>query len=326
MRTASCRSHVRVRRVACGQVARLAAAASLVLASAGPAWAQVDQLAPPEGDQIAQLANLVRWGGVATSVLVIFIAYWGLRLTDRAVVSLGETFTDRRLLLQKIATFFRFGVYVVSFLMVFFLSFQVDERLLTLLGGTAAVAFGFALKDLVASVVAGVMIMFDRPFQVGDRVTFGGEYGDIKVIGLRSVRLQTLDDNTVTIPNNKFLSEISSSGNYGVLHMMVVMDFHVGIDQDVGLACDLVRQATATSRFTYLPEPIRIVVKQVIVEGYVAVRITMKAYVLDTKYEKDFESDVNLRVLETFRDHGIQPPAILHRRMAHDYDLVASIQ
>jgi small-conductance mechanosensitive channel len=326
MRTAPSRSHVRVGRAAGGLLSRLTAAAFLVVVFADPAWAQVEQLTPPEGEQLSQLAHLVRWGGVATSVLVIFVAYWGLRLTDRAVVSLGETFTDRRLLLQKIATFFRFGVYIVSFLMVFFLSFEVDDRLLTLMGGTAAVAFGFALKDLVASVVAGVMIMFDRPFQVGDRVTFGGEYGDITVIGLRSVRLQTLDDNTVTIPNNKFLSDISSSGNYGVLHMMVAMDFHVGIDQDVELACNLVRQATATSRFTYLPNPIRVIVKQVIVDGYVAVRITMKAYVLDTMYEKDFESDVNLRVLETFRDHGIQPPAILHRRMAHDYDLVASIQ
>lgn len=47
--------------------------------------------------------------------------------------------------------------------------------MLAILGGTAAVAMGFAMKDLVASVVAGVMIMVDRPFQVGDRVSFGGQ-------------------------------------------------------------------------------------------------------------------------------------------------------
>ena len=46
---------------------------------------------------------------------------------------------------------------------------------------------GFATKDLVASLVAGLLVMFDRPFQVGDRVWFGGEYGDVLAIGLRSV-------------------------------------------------------------------------------------------------------------------------------------------
>lgn len=282
--------------------------------------------APEAVDPVVQLMSLVRWGGVVTSILVIVIAYFGLRFTDQIVKSLGETFTDRRLLLQKFATFFRFGVYIVAFLLVFFLSFEVDSRILTLMGGTAAVALGFALKDLVASVVAGVMIMFDRPFQVGDRVQFAGEYGDIKSIGLRSVRLVTLDDSLVTIPNNKFLNDITVSGNYGELFMMVAMDFYVGIDQDVSLARNLIRQATATSRYTYLAKPITIVVRQVIVEGYMAVKLTLKAYVLDTQYERAFDTDINLRVLTAFREHGIRPPAMLHRGVPKEYELSSAGQ
>lgn len=41
-------------------------------------------------------------------------------------------------------------------------------------GGSIAVAVGLSLKDLAASVVAGLILLFDRPFQVGDRVTFWG--------------------------------------------------------------------------------------------------------------------------------------------------------
>jgi hypothetical protein len=51
--------------------------------------------------------------------------------------------------------------------------------------------------------------MFDRPFQVGDRVSYGGEYGDIIKIGLRSVRMNTLDDNIITIPNNKVFTDVT---------------------------------------------------------------------------------------------------------------------
>ena len=79
--------------------------------------------------------------------------------------------------------------------------------------GLSVVAVGFATRDLLASLVAGILIIFDRPFQIGDRVKFGGEYGDILKIGLRSVKLRTLDDSTVTIPNNLFLSEVVSSSN-----------------------------------------------------------------------------------------------------------------
>ncbi len=307
------------------KIAALPTTAVLHTLAAFPVWAQTPGGDASPEDALVQLVSLVQWRGVATSVLVIVIAYFGLRFVDSIVSGLSETFTDRRLLLQKIATFVRFGVYIVTFLLVFFLSFVVDDRMLTILGGVGAVALGFAMKDLVASVVAGVMIMFDRPFQVGDRVQFAGEYGDITAIGLRSVRLVTLDDSVVTIPNNKFLNDVTVSGNYGELDMMVAMDFHIGMDQDVTLAGRLIRQATATSRYTYLAKPIRIVVRQVIVDSYVAVRLTMKAYVLDTQYEKAFETDINVRVLETFREHGIKPPAILHRTLPSDREWVPAV-
>ena len=303
-------------------VFRVAGAAAVgMIASASSLAAQADTAASSE--PIVQLAKLVRWGGVATSVVVILVVFLGLRFIDRIVDGLGETFTDRRLTLQKAATFLRFGTYITTFLTVFFLSFEVDSRLLTLMGGTAAVALGFALKDLVASVVAGIMIMIDRPFQVGDRVEFGGEYGDITSIGLRSVRLQTLSDNTVTIPNNKLLTDLTSSGNYGELDMMIAIDFHVGLEEDLELARHLIRQAAATSRYIYLPKPISIVIAQVIIDSYVAVRLTLKAYVMDTQYEKAFETDVTVRVLQTFREHGIRPPAMLHRGM-EDPSLIVS--
>jgi len=62
------------------------------------------------------------------------------------------------------------------------------------MGSTDAVAMGFALKDSVASLVAGVMIILDRPFQVGDRVNFGEQYGDITAIDHRGLELAVEED------------------------------------------------------------------------------------------------------------------------------------
>lgn len=269
----------------------------------------------PETDleSLDQIANLVRWSGVFTSLLVVVGVTIAMRFLHDTVASLSHRFTSRRLLLQKIATILQFLVYIVTGAAVVALSFRLTDATLTLIGGTIAVSVGFAIKDVVASFIAGIMIMIDRPFQVGDRVSFGGQYGDITAIGLRSVRLQTLDDNTVTIPNNKFLNEITSNGNYGALDMMVVMDFHIGPDQDVRLARDLVTEAAVSSRFVFLDKPVVVLATQVILESHVAIRLRLKAYVLDTRYEKAFETDVNLRVLEAFATERIAPPAILHR-------------
>jgi len=277
--------------------------------------AQEAQLSP-EVDTITTITHMIRWSGITASFFIIAGAWLLLRFADKLVENLGNLFADRRMLLQKLNAFFHFGVYLVTIVVVVLLSFKVNREILAILGGTAAVAMGFALKDSVASLVAGVMIMLDRPFQVGDRVNFGGQYGDITAIGLRSVKLQTLDDNTVTIPNNRFSTDITSCGNYGVPDMQVVIDFHIGMDQDVHRARELIREATATSRYVYLPKPIIVNVSQVIIDSYIALRVKLKAYVLDTKYEKAFKTDVTLRVLEAFAEKGIQPPAVLHRSAA----------
>lgn len=283
---------------------------------AAPATAFGQDAATDGGQTVDEFSRFIRWGGVITSIAIIFAAWLFLRFMRDTIDRVGSQFVGRRLLLQKVATLIQFAVYVATGVIVVSLSLRLDDRVLAVIGGTLAVAIGFAIKDLVASFIAGIMIMLDRPFQVGDRVSFGGEYGDITAIGLRSVRLQTLDDNTVTIPNNKFLNDMTSCGNYGALDMQVRMDFYIGVDQDVEAAREFVTEAALTSRYVFLPKPVVVLVNQLIKDNYVAIRLRLRAYVLDTKFEKAFETDVNLRVMRAFADSHIMPPAVLHRALS----------
>ncbi len=193
------------------------------------------------------------------------------------------------------------------------LSIRLDPTALTVIGGALAFAVGFAMRDLVAAFIAGITIMFDRPFQVGDRVEYAGQYGDIIKIGLRSVRMNTLDHNVVTIPNNKVLTDVTSCGNYGALEMQVAMDFYIGIDQDANLAVELLQEACLTSPYVFLGRPVPVLVKQVLLSNVVAVHLKARPYVFDCKYEKAFETDVHIRVMEAFTRRGVRPPAVLYR-------------
>ena len=272
-------------------------------------------LAQLDATALSELGGLIRWSGALASVAVVLGTLVFLKLFNGLVDRLSETFVQQRMLLFKARAVVNFGAYLATGALVVLLSFRLSGPVLAFLGGTAAVAVGFAFKDLVASLVAGVTIMIDRPFQVGDRVRFGGYYGDVLSIGWRSVRLRTLDDDTVTIPNSRFFVDITSCGNYGALDMMVVTEFHVGADQDLRRARELIREVAITSRYVYLAKPVDVTATQVLLEGCVAVKLTLKAYVLDIQYEKAMATDLTLRVLETFAERGIRPPALLHRSL-----------
>lgn len=264
---------------------------------------------------LTKLAGFVRWSGALLSVPVFLAGNVTLRIIETLAVRLSQRFANRRPTILKYESIARFLVYVATGSTCIGLTFRVDSTTLTVIGGTLAVAIGFALRDLIASFIAGITIMFDRPFQVGDRVEFAGQYGDIIQIGLRSVRMNTLDHNIITIPNNRVLTDVTSSGNWGALEMQTPMDFYVGLDQDVELACELVREACLTSPYVFLEKPVPVLVKQVILGDYGAMHLKARPYVFDCKYEKPFETDVHIRVRKAFRLHGILPPAVLHRRL-----------
>ena len=265
---------------------------------------------PQSIGNLHQFASLIRWSGVAFSFLIVIAAWLFLRFIQSIVDGISNQFAQRRMLMQKLQSFFQFFIYMSTGMTVFMLSFRVDEKVLALIGGTLAVSVGFALKDLTASFIAGLTIMIDRPFQVGDRVTFEGHYGDIIAIGLRSVRMQTLNDDIITIPNNKFLNEVAISGNYGALDMQVVIPFYIGMDQDINAARDIIQEAASSSRYIHLPKPVVVLVKQTITENYLGIQLTCKAYVVDIKFEKLFETDITLRVMQEFRKTDIYPPTI----------------
>ena len=263
----------------------------------------------------AQILELIRFGRIPYAILILLATIVVVRLLNGFIARLGDRFADKRLVIQQVGSFLRFLVYIVGGLVAAMTVLTLRKEVVLTLGGTVAVSLGFALKDVFASLAAGVIILVDKPFQVGDRVTFDAYYGEIKEIGLRSVRLLTLDDTMVTIPNNKFLTDVVASGNAGAVEMMVQMDFFIGADQDVAEAKRTVEEALTTSRYVHLGFHWAVRVSQVIHETFVAVRLRAKAYVLDVKFEKAFETDVTERVLQAFREKRIQPPAVLHREV-----------
>jgi small-conductance mechanosensitive channel len=259
-------------------------------------------------DQPATFVDFFQPAGVPYALLVIAIAFLGTRFLTRSLDALGERFTERRLLFKQLTAITRFVVLLGASATVASAVVNFTREALLALGGSLAVAVGFAFKDLLASLMAGLILLFDRPFQVGDRVQFGDTYGEVVEIGLRTVRITTLDDNLVSIPNNRFLTDAVSSANAGALDQMCVFDFWIGCNEDIAVAKQIIYEATASSRYVYLAKPISIVVREGVVSGggeRFAVRISTKAYVFDGRYETTFGTDITERVKRAFKAAGV---------------------
>jgi len=261
----------------------------------------------------AQILEFINLGGLLTAGAVLVITWLVGRLLRDLTARAARTFEGNRLVVEQVAAFLRFAVYVLGVLLALRSVFAFSKEMMTVLGGTLVVTIGLVLKDQAASIIAGLIILVEKPFQVGDRISFAGFYGDITSIGLRSVRLVTLDDSEVTIPNSKFLTDLVSSANSGALTMLVQLDFHVGADQDFGKAKTIVESALRSSRYFLADRPSAVLINQVVVGSLIAVRLRAKAYVIDLRYEKAFESDVTQKVLLAFKDDQILPPALHHR-------------
>jgi len=260
-----------------------------------------------------QFLDFFRPQGIPYAVFILLATFFIGRLVSNASEALGDRFGDRRLAINLLASLTRFTFYVVGIGGAVAVLFRLTPSVILAASGTIALAVGFALKDLASSVIAGLIILIDRPFQVGDRVTFDGYYGEISHIGLRSVRLVTLDDTQVTIPNNRFLTDSVASGNAGAIDMMVQVDLFIGADQPIGEAKRIVGEVLTTSRFVHPEKTWAVVVTQIIQDSYVTVRLRAKAYVLDVRFESAFATDVTERSLRELAAAGIAPPAMLHR-------------
>ncbi len=260
---------------------------------------------PANVDVIADLFN-------SDKVLMLIMAGIFLWVVNVAVSRFSAKLMDklpaRRFLLMQTTTLFSFIWYIGGVYWMIAVLLNPPKEMLLGLGGSFAVAVGIALKDVTASLIAGLILLFDRPFQVGDRVSFDGVYGDIVSIGLRTVRLNTLDDNLVAIPNSRFITDVVASGNAGALDMMMVCDFHVALNTDLKKAKALIHEVVVTSRFAYLKKKVSFVFCEVVIADRLAIKISAKAYVLDVKYEKAFQSDVVERVSQLFVEHQIPRP------------------
>jgi len=124
--------------------------------------------------------------------------------------------------------------------------------------GAAGLAFGFALKEYVSSLIAGVVALHEFPYRPGDWIEVGGAYGEVKHIGMRTVEIVTQDDTVVFIPHLKIWNEQIANANDGGSHLQCAADFYLQPDHDAAAVQHLLHDVALSSPYLQLDMPVSV--------------------------------------------------------------------
>ncbi|RLM68659.1 mechanosensitive ion channel family protein [Halorubrum sp. Atlit-26R] len=229
---------------------------------------------------------------------------------DEAVVSLGTNVLNAVVWVAAIAIGFAVAGYG-SFLSAF-----------AVFGGAIALAVGFAAQDLLGNFVAGVFILKDKPFQVGDWIEWGGNAGRVEDIDLRVSRVRTFDNELVTVPNGDLAnSAVTNPVAYDTLRQKFV--FGIGYDDDIEEATDIIVEK-AEAHEEILDDPgVSVRVTEL---GDSAVGLQSRWWIADPD-RGDFvrvRSEYVTAVKEAFDDAGIDMPYV-HRQLTGSVEVLESV-
>jgi small-conductance mechanosensitive channel len=105
-----------------------------------------------------------------------------------------------------IAALARYSILVIGF-MVIMQTAGVNLTAFSVLAGAVGVGIGFGLQNIVSNFISGLIVMFERPVRIGDRIELGGIEGDVLKIGARATQIMTAEGSMVIMPNQKFITD-----------------------------------------------------------------------------------------------------------------------
>ncbi|MBI4752373.1 MAG: mechanosensitive ion channel [Acidobacteria bacterium] len=257
----------------------------------------------PEMDFSQDFWKWITLEKILEASLVIGVAVLLVYVTGRLLEMLSIRAPRARFFFKLLTPILRFGIWFTMTMLVVAIFAPSRETMLAVTA-SIGIALGLGAQDLIKNLIGGLMVLIDRPYQLGDRVKLGDAYGEIDHIGLYSTKLTTPDDTRVTIPNSQILNGVPWNSNSGVPDCQVVTDVFVPHHTDPATALEVGYEAAFSSPYTLLSKPVVVLlIEEVALNPYLKVRV--KAYVYDHRYEPRFQSDITHRAKTEFLKRGI---------------------
>jgi small-conductance mechanosensitive channel len=184
----------------------------------------------------------------------------------------------------------------------------------TIMLSALGVGIGFGLQGVVNNFISGLILLFERPVRVGDIVELGGNWAEIKKIGLRSTIVKTFEEADVIIPNADLITNQVTNWTLTNRRARLIIPVGVAYGSDISLVMEtLMGCAKANSDVAQAPAP------QVLYMsfGESSLDFELRVWVLDADHRLKVRSELHQEIDRTFREAKIEiafPQRDLHLR------------
>ena len=243
------------------------------------------------------------FGNLIIAIILILITNW-LQKNISLIILGGDNGKLSQKYNQKMTLFplFRLAIILVGFFFaISALGMGLDK--LTVVIGALSVGIGLGMQNIINNFVSGIILVFDKPFRVGDQIELADKKGRVKEIGIRASVLQTADGADVIIPNGDLLS--GKVVNWTLSHEYSKTSFTILVDKtsDLESVYKWIGEAAETSEY-YLPNfGVSISVQDVSAD---MVYLSVVAWVNFASNAGSFKSDVFLKLYKKFESENLK--------------------
>jgi small-conductance mechanosensitive channel len=201
-----------------------------------------------------------------------------------------------------LARFVSLVIYVVG-LMIGLQAAGVNLNSLAILGGTLGIGVGFGLQSIVANWVAGLVLLIEQPFRIGDRIDVGGTAGVVGRVGVRSTWVRTYDNEVIIVPNLDFTTHQVTNWTVNDdrvrLAIGVVLAHQSDAEQVAALMLEVAREHPGV-----LPDPPPEALLNDI--GQNSLNFSLRFWTIIQAHDNHLlRSDLRLLILKKLQQHGI---------------------
>jgi len=243
-----------------------------------------------------------------TIILFIPVLYGGWWLSKR-VIKLIDARLLSRMSLEKsvrfsIVSLARY-ILLVILLIVGLSLVGIDLSTLAVMLGALGIGIGFGLQNVVANFFAGLVIVFERPIKVGDRILVQGLEGDVIRIRLRSTVINTLTNETIVVPNSQLVENYIHNYSFDSPEVIIINQVQVAYESDLRRVVEVMLEVGSRNPFLLEDRERKVRVKSFDDSG---ITMELRIWIRGAQFKLEALAWNNMEIWDAFRTHHITIP------------------
>lgn len=219
---------------------------------------------------------------------------------ERYQLDIGIRYTLNRM--------FHYVIMVIA-LLVTISAVGLDLGAFTVFAGVLGVGIGFGLQNLTSNFISGIVLLFERPIKIGDRVIVEDIIGDVERINMRATIIRSVNNERIIVPNSYFLEEHVINRSYETEEMRLVVPIGVSYQADPEqvrtILLEIAREEACDNDMILLdPEP------QVFFNGFgsSSLDFQLTIWISDPHFLIRTQSNLNFRIFKRLKEEDIEIP------------------